>query len=239
MTFRIYPVLLSVSEIPAGRVGTAGSTALIADYMWVLQRSGRTVVVDTGCADPDWSVRHHRALREVRRPGAALRELGVDPAVIDLVINTHLHWDHVYGNGEFPNARFVVQREELRYASAPDPDQEVYYETRVGGLPYFFDWYNRYELVDGDTDLEAGIRLITLPGHTPGLQGVLVETAAGPYLLPADTVPMYANWEPSPSPSGIVWSHEAYRESFDKIRRTGAAVLPCHDPAVAGRRWYG
>lgn len=238
MSFRICAVMLSLSDIPAGRIGGTRQIATIADYMWVLQRPGRTIVVDTGCADPDFSARHHRSLKRYRRPGEALRELSVDPASVEMVINTHLHWDHAYGNGDFPNARFVVQRRELQYATAPDPDQEVYYENRLDGLPFFLHWYQRYDLLDGDLELEPGLRVITLPGHTPGLQGVVVETATRRYVLPADTVPMYANWEPEPKPSGIVWSHEAYQESFAKMKALGAVVLPCHDPAVGDRRWF-
>src|SRR3972149_878825 len=56
-----------------------------------------------------------------QRPLAALARLGIRPEDIDIVINTHLHWDHCYNNHLFPRATIYAQRAELQYAIAPLP----------------------------------------------------------------------------------------------------------------------
>jgi N-acyl homoserine lactone hydrolase len=114
-----------------------------------------------------------------------LAKIGVKPSEIDIVINTHLHGDHCGNNALFKNATFIVQRAEMRYAYAPMP--------HLGEMGYCrgdFDHPDlNYELIDGDKQIVEGIETLLTPGHTPGLQAVIITTAKGNvYILPFDAL---------------------------------------------------
>src|SRR6188768_1891980 len=98
-----------------------GQTVRIPRVMWVIQ-GPTTVVVDT-------SVPMHGRSNEfigedfsrsaAQEPANALRDAGVDPKDVELVVLTHLHWDHAGNCDLFPDARVLVQQQELRYAIDP------------------------------------------------------------------------------------------------------------------------
>jgi N-acyl homoserine lactone hydrolase len=108
------------------------------------------------------------------RPAAYDR---IAPADIDIVVNTHLHYDHCGGNRRYPGTPIHVQRREFHDATTSDE-----YTIR--------DWVEapelEYVLVDGEHQLLPGVRLVPGPGHTPGSQFVLLETAAGPTAIVGD-----------------------------------------------------
>jgi len=97
----------------------------------------------------------------------------LDP--IEAVINTHLHFDHCGGNRRFAGVPTYVQRAELAAVAEPD---------------YFVEWVHfegaDYRELDGDADLGDGISVLSTPGHSPGHQCVLVETAEGLVVLGGD-----------------------------------------------------
>ena len=105
----------------------AGTPVSIPRVMWVLT-GPTTIVVDTSVATGG---RSEEFIGEdlVRSPGQepanALREAGVDPCDVEIVVLTHLHWDHAGNCGLFPDARVVVQRDELRYAISPGRFERV------------------------------------------------------------------------------------------------------------------
>jgi N-acyl homoserine lactone hydrolase len=216
---------------------SGGDTPLRVPVIMFLLRSGDTnVLVDTGCADPQTAHDHHRPLERApeQHPLAALAAVGVAAERIDLVVTSHLHWDHTYGNDLFPSARFLVQATELAYARDPLPWHRGSYETAGPGEPPPPWAGTDYTTLDGDDEPLPGLTLLHTPGHTPGLQSVLVETADGPVIMPSDTVPTYANWEGR----GGHWPHipatthydlSAYHDTLVRIERTGATVLPSHD----------
>jgi glyoxylase-like metal-dependent hydrolase (beta-lactamase superfamily II) len=162
----------------------------------------------------------------------------VEPEDIELLINTHLHWDHCYNNDLFPKARIYVQRSEIRFALDPVPPQYIYYETPQLGFASqpWMKSAHRFESVDGDYHLLDGIDLVPLPGHTPGFQGVLVNTDGGRYLIASDAIPFLANWENRtyglPQPSSIYTDLVAFYDSLKKMISICNYVLPGHDYRV-------
>jgi glyoxylase-like metal-dependent hydrolase (beta-lactamase superfamily II) len=215
--------------------------------VWAIEGAGETIMVDTGPPDPEWSTRYHWPLvqTEQQRPEIALKAAGVDPERVRLVILSHLHWDHAFNNRLFPNAEFVVQREEIRYAIAPLPVHYKAYEHMSAGMKPDYITSTRYTFLDGDTQLRPGISVILTPGHSPGSMCTLVETAEGLMALATDTVPLFENWHNNDPtmphlPSTILVNLFDYFASLDRIEKTGAkVVLPGHDPKVFDREVWG
>jgi glyoxylase-like metal-dependent hydrolase (beta-lactamase superfamily II) len=196
-------------------------------------------LVDSGpCQDAEWGTRYHNpfARTDDQSLVAALAQIGIQPEAIETVIISHLHWDHCYGNVYLSNARFVVQRAEVAYAMAPLPCDAPIYETQLHPV-HFLRTFDRFEVIDGEREIVPGVRCIPLPGHTPGLQGVLVETAAGPYLLASDHCPLFANFDQR-IPTGLIHDLEAWYRSTARIADLGARILPGHDMKVLAKTRY-
>ena len=221
-----------------------GVRAISAAIMWYIEGAEKKILVDTGPADPGWAARYHFPMERTphQDPAAALKSIGVMPDEIEVVILTHLHWDHSSNNALFRNARFLVQREELRYAIAPLPVHYAAYEAvALGMTPHYVG--TPLTAIEGDTDVCRGVSILFTPGHTPGSQAVLVETEAGRYLIAGDSVPLFDNWEGLPPhqphipPAIHVDVSECYR-TFKRIESCAAFVLPGHDPRVHERQSY-
>lgn len=203
------------------------------------EAAGRKILVDAGISgDLEWSSRHHNPIK--REPDQylipALARYHTRPEELEMVILTHLHWDHAKGVLELPATIPVyVQRSELFYALDPCPPDAKHYETNVKDeLPYFLKYYHQLRLLDGEQTITEGIRVIPLPGHSPGSQGIVVETGNGPYVITGDLINCMENWTKR-IPAGICHSLNDYYQSFAKLERLekqGAKILPGHDFAV-------
>ncbi len=130
-----------------------------------------------------------------------LNEIGVTPADISLVINTHLHFDHAGGNtrtpGEgasaeitFPNATYIVRRGEYDYAmNSNERTAASYFERNY--LP--LEAADKVEFVTREKTIVKGIRVVPTPGHTPFHQSVLIESAGERAFYLGDLVPTHAH----------------------------------------------
>ncbi len=182
-------------------------------------------LVDTGYG---WGKDFLRDYRAVNVPVAgALAEHGVSPADVRWVINSHLHFDHCGQNAVFRHAAFYVQRHE-------------YERARLPGYSTVREWFDvagaRFELVDGESEVVPGVRIVTTPGHTPGHQSVRVETAAGPAIIVGDAAWNIDQFEGADPPNGAMEDVPMYRNSLRKLRDLSpAAVHFCHDR----RTWRG
>ncbi len=131
---------------------------------------------------------------------SALAEAGFGPEDVDLVVSSHLHFDHAGGNtrrGEdggavpsFPNARYVARRGEWDWAHrANERTSPSYFAHNYDPLQSS----GQLELVDADTDVLTGIRLRHTPGHTPHHQGILIESTGERLFYLADLAPTSAH----------------------------------------------
>jgi glyoxylase-like metal-dependent hydrolase (beta-lactamase superfamily II) len=129
-----------------------------------------------------------------------IRDAGFQPEDVDIVVSTHLHFDHAGGNTlrrddgsvvpAFPRARYVVQRGELDFAHSRNE------RIRASYLPENFDPVTEaglWDLVDGDAVVTDGIRVVPTPGHTPFHQSVLVESDGAVACYLADVCPTSAH----------------------------------------------
>ncbi len=162
-------------------------------FIWVLRNDDRVVVVDTGF-DAERAVRRKREF--LRCPTEGLRSLGIDATAVETVIVTHLHYDHAGNFDKFPKAKFVLQDEEMRFATgramrfapirAPYELEDVL--TMVSR-----NYEGRVHFVAGSETIAPGIAVHHVPGHTKGLQAVTVETARGTLCLASDAAHFYDN----------------------------------------------
>ena len=129
-----------------------------------------------------------------------LAQLGVKPADVVMVINSHLHFDHAGGNTvkhadgsiapSFPNARYVMQSGEYHWATHTNE------RTAASYFPPNFEPLRstgQMELIDGDREIIAGIHAVKTPGHTPHHQGLLLESDGARAFYIADLVPTAAH----------------------------------------------
>jgi len=183
--------------------------------------SGEKVLVDTGIGDlPE---PHRRFFPVMRRAGETLKarllKHGLKPDNIDVVINTHLHFDHCGNNRLFKDTRFVVQKDELKYAYEPERFQQAAY------IKEFFDVEGLdYETVRGRSQVCEGVTVMRTSGHTIGHQSVLVEGDDGRnYVYCGDAAPIRENLERRNIP-GILYNAHKALESIDRLRRIKNAV---------------
>ncbi|MDU0312257.1 N-acyl homoserine lactonase family protein [Phycicoccus sp. M110.8] len=142
-------------------------------YVHVIDHPEGRVLVDTGMTEL------HPAVADMDPRVMPLDEQdGFDVGSIDLVVNTHLHYDHCGGNRLFAGVPIHVQRRELEDALGPE-DYTIREWVDAPGVEYV--------PVDGALELLPGIRLLPAPGHTPGSQVVLVDTADGLVVIAGDT----------------------------------------------------
>ncbi len=201
-------------------------------YVWVIEGGPRPIVVDTGPKYPEEFSRATaqyipggvRQLPEERTP-EALRRHGIDPAAVSHVIVTHLHPDHYDYFDAFPNAKFVVNRREYEDSGGPERlarDVRKALSQRPEAL----------QLV-ADEQVVPGVRVFPLGCHSPGSQGVLVQTHMGPVVLTGDVVYKYVNIEkdrPTRSPD-----ESACRAALARIRSLADIIVPAHDPLTLDR----
>jgi len=168
----------------------------------LVEHESGLVLIDTGAGNKETEKFHD--IYGVENAGAqggtqledGLRQLGVSPADIGLVINTHLHFDHAGGNTRrdssggilptFPNARYVVQAGEYDYATHTNE------RTAASYFPHNFvpvHEAGQFDAVQGEKEIVSGISVVPTPGHVPYHQGIRLESDGEIAFYVADLVP--------------------------------------------------
>ncbi len=223
-----------------------------------LEGGSKKILVDTGVVDgsPEGNF-HGFPLIDSGSQGMinALAEIGLKPEDIDIVILTHLHFDHAANISLFPHAQFILQKKEWAYAKAPLPIQQGVYLTELIGQLENYDLL----LVDDGYEVAEGINVICVPGHTKGQQAIVVNTSDGKYVIAGDLLYTYLNIYPERDelidmfgnkipctpqvghafyPPGI---HTDLSDWYDsvwrvlKIAGSRSHIIPGHDPSLMGK----
>ncbi len=173
-----------------------------------------TIILDTGIGTlPAKYQRFHEVIRSKEEElRYSLRKAGIQPGDVTLVVNTHLHFDHCGNNRLFPNAKFLVQTDEIRYAYYPDRFMKISY------LRSFFDQEAEYLPVRGRYVAEDGVELLPTPGHTIGHQSVVVRWKNRNLVYAGDASPLPENIEKRNIP-GMIYNTSQGLESIDALRR--------------------
>lgn len=209
----------------------------------LVRAGGKTILVETGTGekfDPKrediYAIDHSVTLLD------SLHSHGITPEEVDVVVNTHLHFDHCgwntrWGkNGQpvptFPRARYYVQRGEFQHARRPSE------RDRASYLPENFEPVaasQQWVLLEGNAQIVPGVELIRVPGHTRDMQCVRLTAGGRTAFFFADLVPTTAHL-PSPWIMGYdlyplttleqknYWIPQAMREEW--------LCLFAHDPQL-------
>jgi N-acyl homoserine lactone hydrolase len=159
---------------------------------------------------------------------AWLEAIDRDPGKVDVVINSHFHFDHVGGNALIPNATMLVQRPE--WEAALDPD----IAARHGYNPRDFDLGHKLRLLDGEYDVFGDGSVVCVPthGHTPGHQSLRVRLDSGEIVLAADACYFCRTLRERRLPR-YVHDRNAMLKSLhrlDALERSGVRIFFGHDP---------
>ena len=206
-------------------------------FVWVVQNDSRTLLVDTGFGP---AAAQRRARTHLRQPAEGVKLLGVDPAAVEDVVITHMHYDHAGTVSDFPKARLHLQERELRWVTSSEM-----FERGARGSFEVDDVVNvvrglydeRVILHEGDWEIAPGLTVHRLPGHTPGIQVVRVNTERGWVVLASDTTHYYENMETG-EPFATTYDASMVREAFaslKKLAETEKHIVPGHDPLVVQR----
>ena len=258
--YKIMPLKQAEITAPVGVTFMLGHMRVLTTgpvYVWVIEGDGEKIVVDAGIEEPQNGFVHgfpvkgggERSLRD------ALSKADLKPEDVDKLVITHLHFDHAANAKLFTNARIYVQKKEWKSALNPPMHYRQTYDSSMIMPLEDMDLC----LVNGDVEIADGIRLILLPGHTKGLQGVAVETEKGTYLLAGDHFYTYFNFFPPKQPLEFTdmagnkieiqplqipfvppGLHVDLSEWYDSCFKAlsiakKANILPGHDPSLEGR----
>lgn len=161
----------------------------------------------------------------------ALEQRGLPPERIDVLVLTHLHFDHCINARFFTHARVLLSQAEYDYASravrqTPHEDPYVVDDPHglLGGL--------RTELLAGDTPLAPDLELLLTPGHTPGSMSVVAHTREGRVAMASDAAKSVSELLTRQIfPSARV-DHAQATRSIERLLAAADIIIPGHDRPV-------
>jgi len=209
----------------------------LAYFVWLLRSGRRTILVDTGFDDVTARARGRTITTPV---GDGLLALGADPASIEHIIITHLHYDHCGNHDLFPRATYHLQDTEMAYATGRHmrhPVMRIPFECDdiVAIVRKVFG--GRVVFHDGADEIAPGVSVHRIGGHSKGLQCVRVDTARGAVVLASDATHLYAHLDEG-RVYPVTYNVAEVLEGYDTLRKLAASadhVIPGHDPAVLDR----
>lgn len=207
-------------------------------FVWAAVSPQRTIVIDTGFDAPE-AMRRGRTL--IRSVTEALAAAGIEAGRVEDVILTHLHYDHIGGFAEFPNARFHLQELEMSFATGPHMCSPFvnrsFTADHIAGMVHRV-FEGRVKFYSGSGEVAPGIRIHHVGGHSMGLQVVHVLTKRGWVVVASDATHYYENMEKG-LPFTTAFHIGDMVRAFDRLRDLAGGdeslIVPGHDPLVMDR----
>lgn len=206
----------------------------------LIEAGGKRILVDTGIGDK-WNAKQQRIYRLERSVTLldGLARLGLDPEDIDVVVNSHLHFDHAGGNTRlvdgrpvptFPRARYLVQKGEWEDAThSHERNRASYGETSFVPVAE----HGQLELVEGEVEVAPGVHVAPVGGHTAHHQMIRVEGGGRTLVVPTDILPTVSHL-----PLAHIMSYDLYpvgtleakRGLLRQVAEESWQVVFYHDP---------
>jgi glyoxylase-like metal-dependent hydrolase (beta-lactamase superfamily II) len=213
-----------------------GKPGRLVDPCFLIRHSKGTLLWDTGLGDKlaanangvdSGGVHMQVPVRLVDQLG----KLGLAPADVGYIAFSHFHFDHTGNANAFPNSTWILNSNEINWASATP--------TPFGVDPSTFSAYKtaKTKMIDGDFDMfgDGSVRILKTPGHTPGHQVLALKLAkSGTVILSGDLYHLRDNRAHRRVPS-INYERADTLASIDRIEKivknTKARLVVQHDPA--------
>lgn len=206
-----------------------GQRVTTCSGLWFIEGSQRRILVDTGRSSLVASFSQTQ-LEPIQSLEDGLSKFGLEPADIELIILTHLHYDHVELAYKYPRAKFIVQKAELDFALNP--------RGVTAGVVYKRELFERlnFEVIEGDSEIISGVEVLLTPGHTPGGQSVAINTKEGLAVITGFCC-IRENLEPPEKirkimpiiTPGIHLNVCELDESMLKLKQISNIIVPLHD----------
>ena len=199
---------------------------------------GKPIVIDTGF---NAEVGQKRGRVVKKNPADLLAGLGIDAREVEDVIVTHLHYDHIGNWDRFPKARFHLQDKEMNFATGRHMCHGAFqhaYEVEdiVGMIRALYG--KRVVFHDGDEEIQPGLSVHLIGGHTAGIQSVRVMTRNGWLVLASDASHYFWGVQ-NDKLFAIVYSVADMLAGYDKLKKLADGridmVVPGHDAEVMKR----
>jgi glyoxylase-like metal-dependent hydrolase (beta-lactamase superfamily II) len=193
--FGIVPKPLWEKKIPAD----ARNRIKLGLNCLLVYAGGKRILIETGAGGKMDAKQRDIFGLDGPRLSDQLREYAIAPGDIDIVVNTHLHFDHCGGNtrlekdkvvATFPNARYVSRKGEYEMAMhTNERTRATYFPENYAAL----EATNQLELIERDTEIAPGVELICVPGHTADMLCIKLSGGGKSAFCLADLVPTAAH----------------------------------------------
>jgi len=177
----------------------------LAFNSYLIRTGSHNILIETGLGDK----RDARARERMNVPpiteslSESLARRGIDPESIDIVLNSHLHWDHVSGNTTLHQGRVLPAFPAARYF-APRGEWEHAHTRHVRDAVSYLD--ENYDplvesgqmiLLEDDFEVAPGVHMRRAPGHTPNMMAITAESGGQTFCFLSDLVPSASHLQPS------------------------------------------
>jgi len=238
--YTIKPLVISKYNLRKGDMVNRlfyGETYWAPIVAWYIGTEHHNILVDTSISAEDTKKYTETKAENVMLFEDALATVGRKVTDIDLIIQTHLHFDHCGNTAKCTNAKVIVQKAELDFAFAPHPVYAANYDKNMIKN-------SRIIPIEGDQEIIPGVDVILVPGHSPGTQAVSIQTARGKAIISGFCSCRETFYPPMPNlqrgkeligpvvaPGIFVDALKAY-DSVLKIKGMADILLPTHDVAM-------
>jgi glyoxylase-like metal-dependent hydrolase (beta-lactamase superfamily II) len=211
---------------------------------YLIRTGEHTILIETGGGDKmDPRARERANLPPLHDPlPQAIARQGIDPESVDIVINSHLHWDHCSGNTvltpagavpAFPRARYFANRGEWEHAHQRHPrDSVAYIDANYDPLLSA----GRMTLVEDGHEVVPGVKMRCAPGHNRNLMVITAESQGRTFCFLSDLVPTTAHLQPTWIPAFDLYPLESIDTKMQWLTRAADENWLCgfaHDTGVA------
>lgn len=216
-----------------------GQSRVLAASCYLIRHGDDYMLWDAGLPKSDQGLPLNGAGSTGQTLGKTLVEqlaaLKLSAERIGLIGISHYHFDHTGQAGDFPQARLLLGRGDVRALREPDN------AARAKPLAHWLTGDGKLEEVSGDKDVfgDGTVMVIRTPGHTPGHMSVLVRLRSGKnYLVTGDAAHFHENWDTNGVP-GFNFDRAQTLASMDRLKKIaanlGATVVIQHDPRDVGK----